>query len=230
MTLWRCQARATDGVDTQKTRGRIIGLASSWRFRSCWCGPPDDPGSGPDADRQAPGDEEGDRRPGTSAGRDHAPHLGRLSSAGPGRLWQHESRKKSNITGEHSSSTAWWNDVACGTMDEVSSYVRLEPAVGLTATHPRIVPPRLRTPRWKGLGVDSEEKREPANDINTAVVDSLKVLDPEPPIREADIGHLLNKIALTHTRLALGKCQADTVASAWRSSRITYPRPHTVSI
>jgi hypothetical protein len=26
------------------------------------------------------------------------------------------------------------------------------------------------------------------NDIDTAVVDSLKVLDPERPIREADIG------------------------------------------
>jgi hypothetical protein len=74
-------------------------------------------------------------------------------------------------------------------MDEVSSYIRLDPAVGLNGKrHPRIVPPRLRTPRWKGLGVDSEEKREPANDINTAVANSLKVLDREPPIREADIG------------------------------------------
>ena len=33
----------------------------------------------------------------------------------------------------------------------------------------------------------SEEKREPASDINTAVVDSLKVLDPKRPIREADM-------------------------------------------
>jgi hypothetical protein len=30
-------------------------------------------------------------------------------------------------------------------------------------------------------------KREPASDIETAEVDSLKVLDPEWPIREADI-------------------------------------------
>ena len=35
---------------------------------------------------------------------------------------------------------------------------------------------------------DSEEKREPVSDIDTAVVDSLKVLDPKRPIREADIG------------------------------------------
>jgi len=42
-------------------------------------------------------------------------------------------------------------------------------------------------PWWKGLGADSEEKREPASDIDTAEVDSLKVFDPEWPIREADI-------------------------------------------
>jgi hypothetical protein len=52
---------------------------------------------------------------------------------------------------------------------------------------PKIVPPRPRTPCWKGLGADSEEKREPASDIDTVVVDSLKALDPERPIREADI-------------------------------------------
>jgi len=52
---------------------------------------------------------------------------------------------------------------------------------------PKIVPPRLRTPWWKGLGADSEEKHEPVSDIDTVVVDSLKVLDPKRPIREADI-------------------------------------------
>src|SRR6476620_11358571 len=46
----------------------------------------------------------------------------------------------------------------------------------------KIVPPRPRIPYWKGLGADSEEKHEPASDI--ALVDSLKVLDPEGPIRE----------------------------------------------
>jgi hypothetical protein len=39
----------------------------------------------------------------------------------------------------------------------------------------------------KGPGADSEEKHEPASDIEIAVVDSLKVLDPKRPIREADI-------------------------------------------
>ena len=51
----------------------------------------------------------------------------------------------------------------------------------------KIVPPRPRTPCWKGLCADSEEKREPVSDINAGVVDSLKALDPERPIREAVI-------------------------------------------
>src|SRR5262245_9571903 len=51
----------------------------------------------------------------------------------------------------------------------------------------KIVPPRLRIPLWKGPGADSEEKHEPASDIDTVAVDSLKALDPQWPIREADI-------------------------------------------
>jgi hypothetical protein len=34
--------------------------------------------------------------------------------------------------------------------------------------------------------LESEEKREPVSDIDTEVVDSLKLLDPRWPIREAD--------------------------------------------
>ena len=52
---------------------------------------------------------------------------------------------------------------------------------------PKIVPPRPRIPYWKGPGADSEEKHEPASDIDTAAMDSLKALDPKRPIREADI-------------------------------------------
>ena len=51
-------------------------------------------------------------------------------------------------------------------------------------TAQKIVPPRLRIPWWKGLGADSVEKHEPVSDIDTVVVDSLKALDPERPIRE----------------------------------------------
>jgi hypothetical protein len=32
----------------------------------------------------------------------------------------------------------------------------------------------------------SEERHEPASDIDAVMVDSLKALDPERPIREAD--------------------------------------------
>jgi len=52
----------------------------------------------------------------------------------------------------------------------------------------KIGPPRLRIPWWKGLGADSEEKHEPVSDIDTVLVDCLKALDPNRPIREADIG------------------------------------------
>jgi hypothetical protein len=46
---------------------------------------------------------------------------------------------------------------------------------------------RLRASEGKeqGPGADAEEKREPASDIDIAVADSLKVLDPKRPIREA---------------------------------------------
>src|SRR5258708_10134069 len=47
-------------------------------------------------------------------------------------------------------------------------------------------PHATRIPLWKGLGADSEEKHEPVSDSDTVVVDSLKALDPEWPIREAD--------------------------------------------
>ena len=39
----------------------------------------------------------------------------------------------------------------------------------------------------RALGADSEEKHEPVSDIDTAAADSLKALDPERPIREADV-------------------------------------------
>lgn len=52
---------------------------------------------------------------------------------------------------------------------------------------PKIVPPRPRIPCWKGPGADSEEKHEPAGDIDTVLGDSLKALDPNRPIREADV-------------------------------------------
>ena len=49
----------------------------------------------------------------------------------------------------------------------------------------------------RGLGADSEEKREPASDIDTVPADSLKALDLDRPIREADIDQVA--VADTHT-------------------------------
>ena len=56
------------------------------------------------------------------------------SSAGPGNKprQQHENRAGSNPIGGSSSSTERWNDVPRGTMDEVSSHVRLDAAVAMT--------------------------------------------------------------------------------------------------
>ena len=71
-------------------------------------------------------------------------------------------------------------------MDEVRSHVRLDlPSVDGKGDR-KIVPPRSRTPCWKGPGADSEEKHEPVSDIDTAPMEGLKALDPERPIREAD--------------------------------------------
>ena len=42
----------------------------------------------------------------------------------------------------------------------------------------------------------SEEKREPVSDIDTAVVDSLKALDPKRPIRESGHGAIVSRCLL----------------------------------
>jgi hypothetical protein len=46
----------------------------------------------------------------------------------------------------------------------------------------------------RALVPKSEEKHEPVSDIDTAVVDSLKALDPKRPIREADIGRTFRNV------------------------------------
>ena len=72
-------------------------------------------------------------------------------------------------------------------MDEVSSHVRLDPAVTVRSWQ-RLFRLVLESHDGRAPGADSEEKHEPVSDIDTALTDSLKVLDPEGPIREADIG------------------------------------------
>src|SRR6516165_1465547 len=73
----------------------------------------------------------------------------------------------------------------------------------------KIVPPCLRIPLWKGPSAESVEKHEPASDIDTAVAESLKALDPNRPIREADIRARPSNLRFTpnsgHQLSALGR-------------------------
>jgi hypothetical protein len=71
-------------------------------------------------------------------------------------------------------------------MDEVSSNVCLTlPTIGKAAS--KIVPPHSRISSWKGPCADSEEKHALASDIDTGKMDGPKALDPNRPIREADM-------------------------------------------
>src|SRR6516164_8291410 len=96
------------------------------------------------------------------------------ASNGPGRRRQRECRAGSTTTGETLSSTARWNDVPRGTMDEVSSHVRLD--LPLTARPPeRLLHPVFEPHHGRASGADSGEKHEPAGDTDTAVVASLEL-------------------------------------------------------
>ena len=50
----------------------------------------------------------------------------------------------------------------------------------------------------RSIGADSEEKHEPASDNRHRMLDSLKVLDPEGPIREADMARIRQLRPLPH--------------------------------
>jgi hypothetical protein len=79
----------------------------------------------------------------------------------------------------------------------------------------KIVPLPPRTPCWKGLGADSEEKREPVSDIDTAMVDSLKALDTKPPIREADIAMYKADWRIGRERIWSGNIDFKDIARIW---------------
>jgi hypothetical protein len=74
-------------------------------------------------------------------------------------------------------------------MDEVSSHVRLD--------LPTATPPKrsfhlvFESHDGRAYVADSGEKHEPASDIDAAAVDGLKALDPNRPIREADVARAL---------------------------------------
>jgi hypothetical protein len=75
---------------------------------------------------------------------------------------------------------------------------------------------------YNGLGADSEEKREPASDVDTALVDSLKALDPNRPIREADIATAIrfNKKPPSISSEGFQRCMKDKVISEISRSQI----------
>jgi hypothetical protein len=60
-----------------------------------------------------------------------------------------------------------------------------------------------------------EEKQEPVSDIDAALMDSLKVLDPKPPIREADSDRTSLEVRFVPT--------ADTAADFVRSPFQRWP-------
>ena len=145
-----------------------------------------------DAGRQALRHEKGDRRLSAATGGDHAPHLDRwhrvlLDQGGCSRV----STLRSNKVGGNPSSTKRWYGVPRGTTDEVSSHVCLDlPTARPSQRSFHLV---LESHDGRALAPISEEKHEPASDVDAAVVDSLKTLDPNRPIREADISQKSTK-------------------------------------
>ena len=109
------------------------------------------------------------------------------SSSGPGRPQWHERRTAPHAIGEHSSSTPRWNDVPRGTMDEVSSFVRLDlPSLWRQGRHldcsASSSNPIMEGPwcRFRREARARERHRHRSGG-------SLKALDPDRPIREADM-------------------------------------------
>src|SRR6266403_280641 len=71
----------------------------------------------------------------------------------------------------------------------------------------------------EGPGAESEEKHEPASDIDTAVADSLKALDPKWPIREAG---MLDTVGMSQRCQLADSCTAANIMvsqSPWRRGR-----------
>ena len=72
----------------------------------------------------------------------------------------------------------------------------------------------------QGLGADSEEKREPASDIDIAVVDSLKVLDPNRPIREEATDHTTAPLVMAYD----AQCVSHVTTPCLRQSPHSFRR------
>ena len=89
----------------------------------------------------------------------------------------------------HADRQAPWNEKAIVALARRLAVIMHRIRVGTEFRWPREIP------YWKGPGADSEEKREPVSDIDIAGVDSLKVLDPKWPIREADIAQCCRHVS-----------------------------------
>ena len=117
-----------------------------------------------DANRQASRNQ-GDRGPSAPIGRDHAPHMGGWTEFRWTRNKPQLQHERCRIKSNRRKLELHRAVERCprGTTDEVSSHVRLDlPFVDGKAAL-KIVPPRPRIRWWKGLGADSEEKREPVS-------------------------------------------------------------------
>ena len=137
-----------------------------------------------------PWDEKGDRGAGASVGRDHAPHLGGRHRVplDPGTNRGGNCRKLYRIKSNRRKLRLHRavDDVPRGTTDEMSSHVRLDLQFRLTARPlQRLLHLILRSHNGRALA-PIPKRSASLSDIDTAAADS-PVLDPERPIREADI-------------------------------------------
>ena len=74
-------------------------------------------------------------------------------------------------------------------------------------------------------GPNSVEKHEPASDVATVVVDSLKALDPNRPIREADSCTAAKMVYSTRVNFKDSKAVGLGKPTALLSSPIPLPTP-----
>src|SRR5262249_60087348 len=73
---------------------------------------------------------------------------------------------------------------------------------------------------YKGLGAESEEKREPASDIDAGVVNGLKVLDPDGRLEKRLCWlHAPSPTAIRRSPTPLGPSRATRLASSASSTR-----------
>jgi hypothetical protein len=88
-------------------------------------------------------------------------------------------------------------------MDEVSSHVRLDLPTTAARSPQRLFRLVFGSHDGRAQCADSVEKHEPASDVSIAAVDSLKALDPNEPIRKADIRVSRPTLQRSHQGIAM---------------------------